>query len=142
MPRSRAPQPRISLDGVLDHDVGGRRHVAARNGVVELLAQLVHALAGQVDLGAQVVGLGVDHRAKVIHRSTGLLGAVLVGVAHIVPGVVGDIGSHGAGLGARAWGQSNADNSAGSGTKKCAGDKAESLTHDHSSPAGTSVPTV
>ena len=27
-------------------------------------------------------------------------------------------------------------------TKKCAGDKAESLTHDHSSPAGTSVPTV
>lgn len=142
MPRSRAPQPGISLDGVLDHDVGGRRHVAARNGVVELLAQLVHALAGQVDLGAQVVGLGVNHRAKVIHRSTGLLGAVLVGVAHIVPGVVSDIGSHGAGLGTRARGQSNADNSAGSGAKKCAGDKAESLTHDHSSPAGTSVPTV
>ena len=49
-----------------------------RNGVVELLAQLVHALAGQVDLGAQVVGLGVDHRAKVIHRSPGLLGACLL----------------------------------------------------------------
>ncbi len=107
-----------------------------------MLAQLIHTLAGQIDLGAQVIGLGIDHRAEVIHRGTGLLGAVLVGVAHIVPGVVGDIGSHGAGLGARAWGQSNTDNSAGSGTKKCAGDKAESLTHDHSSPAGTSVPTV
>ena len=132
----------VGLGGVLDHDVGSGRHVAARDGVVELLAQLIHTLAGQVNLGAQVIGLGIDHRAEVVDRGAGLLGTVLVGIAHVIPSVVGDIGSHGAGLGTRARGQSNADDCAGGGTKECTGDKAKSLTHDHSSPAGTSAPTV
>ena len=65
MPRSKAPRLGVGLDGVLDHDIGGGRHVTARDGVVELLAQLVHALAGKVNLGTQVIGLGVDHRAKI-----------------------------------------------------------------------------
>ena len=67
---------------------------------------------------------------------------MLVGVAHVIPGVIGDIGSHGAGLGARARSQGDADDSTGGGAEERTRDKVESLTHVHSSPAGTSAPTV
>ena len=117
-------------------------HVAARDGVVELLAQLVHALTGQVDLGAQVIGLGIDHRTEIADSGAGLLGTMLVRVAHVIPGVVSDIGSHGAGLSTRARGQSNADDGTGGGAEERTRDEVESLTHDHSSPAGTLAPTV
>ena len=84
------------VDGVLDLGGGGGHHVG------EGVAQLVHALAGEVDLGAQLVGLGVDDGTDTVELVGSGLGAALVGVHGGVPDVIHGVGGHGAALGAGA----------------------------------------
>ena len=113
----------------LNLDVHGGRHVAGRNGLVDGLAQLIHALTGEVDLGAELIGLGIDHGTEVVHGRADLLGTLLIEVAGVIPRVVGHIARHRTGLRTRTRGGEDADNRTGGGADDGTSNKAERLTH-------------
>ena len=106
-------------------------HRGVLDNVRKGVAQLVHALAGQVNLGTKLIGLGVDRGAHAVELVVDDLGAVLIGVDGRVPRVVHGIGGHGAALGARAGCKHHASDDAGSGANKAAQDEGKGfLAHE------------
>ena len=101
-------------------------------------ADLVHALAGGVDLGTQLVGGGVDLRTDVGEAVGDGTGAVLVGVDRGIPRVVGGVGRHGAALGTGAGSEHHARDCTDRGADDATKDETETgvvLAHGSSFPS-------
>ena len=82
---------------------------------------------GKVDLGTELVGLGVDGGTDGVELVGHDAGAALVGVNGGVPSVVHGVGRHGAALGAGARGEHDARNDAGGSADDASKDEANRL---------------